>query len=199
MVIISPILEYDFGLFYNTCVLISSSGEVIGKYRKNHIPPIEADFLHSGDFKHPVFETEFGKIGILICYERHFPLNWMMLGLNGAEIVFNPSSEEINSFSEKVWFVEGTSAAAANGFFTVSVNRVGTETFSDGNSHTYFGSNYFASPDGLKSPSLPKDSDGILIAEIDLNCCQRVRQELSFHKNQHLSIYADKLNKMCKK
>lgn len=193
MLIISPILEQHESDFYNACVLISTTGEVIGKYRKSHIPPIESTTLKSGGFDFPVFETEFGKIGILICYERHFPLNWMMLGLNGAEIVFNPSAEDENSFSERLWLVESRNAAAANGFFTVAVNRSGNENFKSEKSFKYFGSNYVASPDGFMTECLPRNCDGLLVAEIDLNTCKRVRNELSFHQNQHLGVYAENL------
>lgn len=99
MVIISPILERDSShgdIIWNTAVVISSSGEYLGKQRKNHIPRAseynESKFYIAGNLGHPVFDTEFGKIGIDICYGRHHPQNWMMFGLNGAEIVFNPSA-----------------------------------------------------------------------------------------------------------
>lgn len=192
--IITSILEREDEKIFNTCLIISTTGEIIGKYRKNHIPPIEAAFLESGKFDRQVFDTEFGKIGIVICYERHFPLMWMTNGLEGAEIVFNPSSEDENSFSERLWFVEGVNAAAANGFFTVNVNRTGTETFNDGSSFTYFGSNYVASPEGFRTPHLPKNVDGLLISEIDLGLCRKAKENFSFHGNQHLKYYADKLS-----
>jgi beta-ureidopropionase len=207
--------------------LISTEGKVIGKYRKNHIPPIEAPFLSPGDFDQPIFDTEFGKIGILICYERHFPLNWMMLSLGGAEIVFNPSSEDticldesnnsgndcnealskrLNKFSFlrriyeilqlffRMWLIEGRNAAVANGFFTVSINRVGIESFPNGQKINYFGSTYIASPDGHFTEPLNCFRDGLLLAEIDLNACARVKQEFSFHQNQHLEKYSKKIN-----
>lgn len=99
MVIISPILERDEDhgdTIWNTVVVISNSGNVIGKHRKNHIPRVgdfnESTYYYEGNTGHPVFETQFGKIAINICYGRHHPQNWMMFGLNGAEIVFNPSA-----------------------------------------------------------------------------------------------------------
>lgn len=197
--IITSVLEREDENFFNTCVIISPNGEITGKCRKNHIPPIEAAFLESGGFDQQVFETEFGKIGIVICYERHFPLVWLMNGLEGAEVVFNPSSEDENSFSERLWFVEGVNAAAANGFFTVAVNRTGIETFRDGTNFTYFGSNYVASPEGFRTPHLPRNVDGLLITEIDLNRCKKAKQDFSFHQNQHLEHYADYLSSVnCK-
>jgi beta-ureidopropionase len=100
MVIISPILERDeergSDIIWNTAVVISNTGSVIGKHRKNHIPRVgdfnESTYYYEGNTGHPVFETQFGKIAINICYGRHHPQNWMMFGLNGAEIVFNPSA-----------------------------------------------------------------------------------------------------------
>ncbi|CRK94062.1 CLUMA_CG007585, isoform A [Clunio marinus] len=193
MLIISTILEIDDDKFFNTSVVINSLGEIVGKYRKSHVPPIEASFLSSGDFNCPLFETEFGRIGILICYERHFPLCWLMLNRLGAEIVFNPSSEE------RLWLVEGRNAAFANGFFTVSTNRVGNEKFSNALNFNYFGSSYIACPLGFMTKTLPKSQDGILLADIDLNICRRVKENLSFHKNQHLEVYFKKLNHLMSK
>lgn len=99
MVIISPILERDSthgDILWNTAVVLSSNGMYLGKHRKNHIPRVgdfnESTYYLEGNTGHPVFETEFGRIAINICYGRHHPQNWMMFGLNGAEIVFNPSA-----------------------------------------------------------------------------------------------------------
>lgn len=196
MLIISSILERHGEAFFNTCVVISTTGEVVGTYRKGHIPPIEKAFLSQGEFDHPVFATEFGMIGILICYERHFPLNWMMLGLKEAQIVFNPSSEDANSLSDRLWLTEAASAAAANGIFAVAVNRVGSENFANDVSFDYFGSNYVASPDGFRTPSLARNCDGLLIAELNLKSCQHAKEQFSFHKNQHLEIYVRKLHEV---
>lgn len=74
---------------------------------------------------HPVFETPFGKIGINICYGRHHPLNWLMYGVNGAEMVFNPSAT-VGTLSEPLWPIEARNAAIANSYFAFAINRVGT-------------------------------------------------------------------------
>ena len=99
MVIVSPILERDeerSDIIWNTAVIISNSGNVIGITRKNHIPRVgdfnESTYYMEGNTGHRVFETQFGRIAVNICYGRHHPQNWMMYGLNGAEIVFNPSA-----------------------------------------------------------------------------------------------------------
>lgn len=195
MLIISSILERESETYFNSTLIISTTGKLIGKYRKFHIPPIEEPFLQAGAFEHPVFDTEFGKIGVLICFERHFPLCWTMHGLEQADIVFNPSSEDGNSLSERLWFAEGVTAAVSNGFFTVLVNRTGIENFDNGNSYCYFGSNYVASPDGYITPHLSRTKAGLLITEVDLNVCRKVKKEFSIHQKKHLDIYIEKLNK----
>lgn len=96
MVIITPIFERDMShgnTLWNTAVIISEHGKILGKQRKNHIPCNgESDYYTHGSTGHQVFDTTFGKIGVSICFDRHHPLNWLMFALNGAEIVFNPSA-----------------------------------------------------------------------------------------------------------
>lgn len=111
MVIVSPILERDSehgDLIWNTAVVISNSGKYLGKHRKNHIPRVgdfnESTYYYEGNTGHPVFDTEFGKIAINICYGRHHPQNWMMFALNGAEIVFNPSATVNYYYCRIQWF-----------------------------------------------------------------------------------------------
>lgn len=169
MVIVHSILERDVEhgeTIWNTAVVISNSGRYMGKHRKNHIPRVgdfnESTYYMEGNTGHPVFETEFGKIAINICYGRHHPQNWMMFGLNGAEIVFNPSAT-IGRLSEPLWSIEARNAAIANSYFTVAINRVGTEEFpneytsGDGRpAHKefgpFYGSSYVAAPDGSRTP-----------------------------------------------
>ena len=134
MVIMSPILERDDerGTIHNTAVVIDNYGEYLGKHRKNHIPRVgdfnESHYYMEGDTGHPVFDTDFGKLGINICFGRHHPLNWMGFGLNGAEIVANPSAT-VGALSEPMWGIEARNAAIANHYFSVGINRVGTERY----------------------------------------------------------------------
>lgn len=194
MVIISSILERDSthgDILWNTAVVLSSNGTYLGKHRKNHIPRVgdfnESTYYLEGNTGHPVFETEFGRIAINICFGRHHPQNWMMFGLNGAEIVFNPSATvsskekcvsnvhfssllmlllcvlQIGNLSEPLWGVEARNAAIANSYFTVAINRVGTEHFpneftsADGKvAHKdfgpFYGSSYVTAPNGARTP-----------------------------------------------
>lgn len=212
MVIVSPILERDEthgGTIHNTAVVIGNRGNIIGKHRKNHIPRVgdfnESTYYIEGNTGHPVFATQFGKIGINICYGRHHPLNWLMFGLNGAEIVFNPSAT-VGALSEPLWPIEGRCAAIANSYFTAAINRVGTEHFpnaftsGDGQpAHTdfghFYGSSYITAPDGGRTPGLSRTRDGVLVSEIDLNACRQVRDKWGFQMTQRLKEYADSLTK----
>ncbi|KAF8568833.1 hypothetical protein P879_08769, partial [Paragonimus westermani] len=168
MVIISPILEREpiNNVMWNTAVIINSDGSVLGKTRKNHIPRVgdfnESTYYMESQLGHPVFDTPYGRIAVNICYGRHHPLNWLMYGLNGAEIVFNPSAT-VDSLSESLWPIEARNAAIANHYFTVAINRVGTEIFpheftsGDGKpAHKefghFFGSSYITAPDGVRTP-----------------------------------------------
>ena len=101
-------------------------------YLQNHIPRVgdfnESTYYLEGNTGHPVFDTVYGKIAVNICYGRHHPMNWQAFGMNGAEIVFNPSAT-VGSLSEPLWGVEARNAAIANSYYTAAINRVGTEVF----------------------------------------------------------------------
>lgn len=215
MVIVSPILERDIshgGTIWNTAVVIGNKGNVIGKHRKNHIPRVgdfnESTYYMEGDTGWPVFETEFGKIAINICYGRHHPLNWMGFGLNGAEIVFNPSAT-VGALSEPMWSIEARCAAIANNYFVAGNNRVGTEVFpnefTSGNKQPahkdfghFYGSSYIAGPDSSRCEGLPRVRDGIVIAEADLNLCQQVKDTWVFQMTARYKDYANLLTEYCK-
>lgn len=212
MVIISPILERDEDhgdTIWNTAVIINETGKVIGKHRKNHIPRVgdfnESTYYFEGNTGHPVFETTFGRIAINICYGRHHPLNWLMFGVNGAEIVFNPSAT-VAGLSEHLWAVEARNAAIANSYFTCAINRVGTEAFpneftsGDGKpAHNefghFYGSSYVTAPDGSRTPGLSRVKDGLLIAQVDLNMCRQIKDKWGFCMTQRLDLYAKSLSK----
>ncbi|KAF6767999.1 hypothetical protein AHF37_09286 [Paragonimus kellicotti] len=132
-----------------------------------------------------------------------------MYGLNGAEIVFNPSAT-VDSLSESLWPIEARNAAIANHYFTVAINRVGTESFpheftsGDGKpAHKefghFFGSSYITAPDGVRTPGLSRTRNGLLIAEIDLNACRQVQDHWGFRMTQRLELYAKSLTEYVQK
>ncbi|KAJ6659071.1 hypothetical protein lerEdw1_019374 [Lerista edwardsae] len=210
MVVVSPILERDDvhgGTLWNTAVVVSNSGTVLGKSRKNHIPRVgdfnESTYYMEGDRGHPVFQTQFGRIAVNICFGRHHPLNWLMYSLNGAEIIFNPSAT-IGKLSESMWPVEARNAAIANHCFTCAINRVGTEVFPNvftsgdgGEAHRdlgyFYGSSYVAAPDGSRTPGLSRTQDGLLVAEMDLNLCRQMGDKWNFKMTGRHEMYAKEL------
>ncbi|XP_072462843.1 beta-ureidopropionase isoform X2 [Notamacropus eugenii] len=212
MVIVSPILERDEAhgdVLWNTAVVISNSGAVLGKTRKNHIPRVgdfnEATYYMESTLGHPVFQTPFGRIAVNICYGRHHPLNWLMYSLNGAEIIFNPSAT-IGELSECLWPIEARNAAIANHCFTCAINRVGVEHFpreftsGDGKpAHRdfghFYGSSYVSAPDGRRTPGLSRTSDGLLVAEVDLNLCRQMGDIWNFKMTGRYAMYAEELAK----
>ena len=196
MVIVSPILEREQNsdIIWNTAVIISNHGQVLGKTRKNHIPRVgdfnESTYYMESTLGHPVFETDFGNIAVNICYGRHHPQNWMAYGVNGAELVFNPSAT-VGELSEPLWSIEARNAAIANSYYTFAINRVGTEVFpneftsGDGQkAHRdfghFYGSSYAAAPDGSRTPGLSRIHDGLLVVELDLNLCRQVKDHWGF-------------------
>ncbi len=212
MVIVSPILERDEAhgdTIHNTAVVIGNRGNVIGSHRKNHIPRVgdfnESTYYMEGEDGHPVFETEFGRVAINICYGRHHPLNWLMIVLNGAEIVFNPSAT-VGALSEPLWPVEARCASIANNYFVAGINRIGTETFpnaftsGDGKAaHRdfghFYGSSYVAAPNGSRTPGLSRTRDGLLVTEIDLNHGRQVKDKWGFQMTGRYAEYAEALAK----
>jgi len=210
MVIVSPILERDEDhgeVLWNTAVVIDHKGKFLGKTRKNHIPRVgdfnESTYYMEGNTGHRVFSTVYGKIAVNICYGRHHPQNWMMYGVNGAEIVFNPSAT-VGGLSEPMWGIEARNAAIANSYFTCAINRVGTEHFpreftsADGKpAHKdfghFYGSSYMAAPDGSRTPGLSRTMDGLLLVEVDLNLCRQVKDKWGLRMTQRLDLYADSL------
>ena len=211
-VVISPILERDENdgdTIWNTAVVISNSGAVMGKSRKNHIPRVgdfnESTYYMEAEDGHPVFDTQFGKIAINICYGRHHPLNWLGYAINGAEIIFNPSAT-VGALSEPMWGIEGRNAAIANSVYTGNINRVGTEHFENEFTSAngkpahkdfghFYGSSYVASPDGSRTEGLCRNMDGILISEVDLNLCRQVRDGWCFRMTGRFDMYRDLLAK----
>ncbi|MBN3296082.1 BUP1 ureidopropionase, partial [Amia calva] len=212
MVVVSPILERDEvhgGTLWNTAVVVSNSGAVLGKTRKNHIPRVgdfnESTYYMEGNTGHQVFQTQFGRIAVNICYGRHHPLNWFMYSMNGAEIIFNPSAT-VGELSEPMWSIEARNAAIANHCFTCAINRVGTEHFKneftsgDGKkAHCdfgyFYGSSYVAAPNGSRTPGLSRTRDGLLVTELDLNLNRQVSDQWSFKMTGRYEMYAEALDK----
>jgi beta-ureidopropionase len=191
MVIVVPIYEEEMpGVYYNTAAVIDADGKYLGKYRKNHIPQVagfwEKFFFKPGNLGYPVFKTAYGKVGVYICYDRHFPEGARALGLNGAEIVFNPSAT-VEGLSRYLWELEQPAHAAANGYFVGAINRVGKE--GPWNIGEFYGSSYFCNPRGKIVAQASKDKDELLVADLNFDEIREIRDLWQFYRDRRPETY----------
>jgi len=192
MAIIVPIYEVEQeGIYYNTAAVIDKAGQYLGKYRKTHIPHVapgfwEKFYFRPGNLGYPVFDLGFVKIGVYICYDRHFPEGARALGLNGAEIVFNPSAT-VAGLSEYLWKLEQPAHAVANGYFIGAINRVGVEA--PWNIGEFYGSSYFCNPRGQIIAQASRDKDEVLTADLDLDQIAEVRKTWQFFRDRRPDMY----------
>ena len=192
MVIVVPIYEEEMaGVYYNTAAVIDADGKYLGKYRKHHIPHCNPGFWEKFYFKpgnlgYPVFETAFGRVGVYICYDRHFPEGARALGLNGAEIVFNPSAT-VAGLSEYLWKLEQPAHAVANQYFVGAINRVGTE--SPWKIGEFYGQSYFCNPRGQIVAEASREKDELLVADLDFDLCREVRHVWQFFRDRRPDSY----------
>ena len=191
VVLIVPLYEVEqAGVFYNTAAVIDADGRYLGKHRKNHIPQVsgfwEKYYFRPGNLGYPVFDTAVGRIGVYICYERHFPEGWRALGLAGAKIVFNPSATS-RGLSEYLWRLEQPAAAVANEYYVGTINRVGREPLGDDD---FYGQSYFVDPRGQMVGEVASDSDEqLLVRDLDLALVDEVRQLWAFYRDRRPESY----------
>jgi N-carbamoylputrescine amidase len=193
MAVVVPIFERaQAGVYYNTAAVYDAGGDYLGKYRKNHIPHTsgfwEKYFFKPGNLGYPVFETRYAKVGVYICYDRHFPEGARILGLGGAEIVFNPSAT-VAGLSQYLWKLEQPAHAVANGYFMGCINRVGVEA--PWNIGRFYGSSYFVDPRGSFLAEASEDGDELVVAEFDLDMIEEVRRVWQFFRDRRPETYDD--------
>jgi beta-ureidopropionase len=191
MVMVVPMFEMeDEGTYYNTAAVIDADGSFLGKYRKNHIPQVkgfwEKFYFRPGNLGYPTFDTAVGRIGVYICYDRHFPEGWRELSLAGAKIVFNPSATT-RGHSMYLWQLEQPAAAVANEYFIGAINRVGT----DPNEGTdYYGSSYFVDPRARIVGAVASDTDDeVVVRDLDLGMIEETRNYWQFFRDRRPETY----------
>lgn len=190
--LVVPIYEEEIaGIYYNTAAVIDGDGKYLGKYRKHHIPHCHPGFWEKFYFKpgnlgYPVFETGVARVGVYICYDRHFPEGARILGLNGAEIVFNPSAT-VAGLSEYLWELEQPAHAVANGYFVGAINRIGRELPWD--IGEFYGKSYFCDPRGKIIAQASRDKDELLVADLDLELITQVRHTWQFYRDRRPETY----------
>ena len=197
MVIVVPMYEEERpGVLYNTAAVIDADGSYLGKYRKHHLPHLpqfwEKFYFRPGNTDYTVFDTKVGKVGIYICYDRHFPEGWRALGLAGAEIVFNPSATK-PGLSNRLWELEQPAAAAANQYYIGANNRVGTESGEFGDEAvTFYGSSYFVDPQGNYVGEVASTAtEEIVIRDLDLGLIREVRNAWQFYRDRRPDSYEE--------
>jgi N-carbamoylputrescine amidase len=191
MVLVVPVYEKeDDGFLYNTAAVIERDGTFLGKYRKTHIPHVggfwEKFYFRPGNLGYPVFDTSVGRIGVYICYDRHFPEGWRALGLAGAKLVFNPSATS-RGLSMYLWNLEQPASAVANEYFIGAINRVGVEPFGD---NDFYGSSYFVDPRGQFVGDTASDKEEeLLVRDLEMDMLEEVRKVWAFYRDRRPDAY----------
>lgn len=202
MVVVLPIYEREgIATYYNTAVVIDADGKILGKYRKHHIPHVGAGskgygfwekyYFRPGNLGYPVFDTAYAKVGVYICYDRHFPEGARLLGLNGAEIVFNPSAT-VAGTSEYLWKLEQPAHAVANGYYVGAINRVGYEA--PWNMGEFYGQSYLVDPRGNFVAVGSRDQDEVVIGDMNKALIREVRETWQFYRDRRPETYQQLLS-----
>ena len=191
IVLIVPMYEEEQpGVYYNTAAVIDADGTYLGKYRKTHIPQVagfwEKFFFKPGGSDYPVFKTRYCKLGVYICYDRHFPEGWRALALNGAEYIVNPSPT-VAGLSEHLWKLEQPASAVANGVYIGAINRIGTE--GPWNIGQFYGQSYFVNPRGQIEAIASRDQDELLVHDMDFELIRQVRNTWQFFRDRRPETY----------
>ncbi|MGW8378283.1 nitrilase-related carbon-nitrogen hydrolase [Streptomyces sp. ODS28] len=191
IVLVLPMYEEEQpGVLYNTAAVIDADGSYLGKYRKTHLPQVEGFwekfYFRPGNGGWPVFDTAVGKIGVYICYDRHFPEGWRALGLEGAQIVFNPSATS-RGLSRYLWELEQPAAAVANEYFVGAINRVGVEEHGP---NDFYGTSYFVDPEGQYVGGTADDQKPeLVVRDLDMAKLREVRDRWQFYRDRAPHTY----------
>lgn len=190
--------ERSGNVFFNSLVMIDADGEVLGLYRKSHIPTGECYeekfYFAPGDTGFKVFETKYGKIGVGICWDQWFPETARILALNGAELIFYPtaigSEPVLPKDSKEHWQHTMCGHAAANIVPVIASNRIGTEKEGD-SSMTFFGSSFIADEEGNMVEEMNRIEEGYRVHEFDLKAIEKKRYSWGVFRDRRIDLYKD--------
>ncbi|MFH1226649.1 MAG: nitrilase-related carbon-nitrogen hydrolase [Planctomycetota bacterium] len=194
MVIVAPVYEEEMpGEYYNTAAVIDADGSYLGKYRKSHLPHCHPGFwekfyFRPGNLGYPVFQTRYAKVGVYLCYDRHHPEGARIMGLKGAEILFNPNAT-VSGLSEHIWKLGMPAYAAINQYYVGVINRVGREK--PWNTGDFYGTSYFADPRGKIIAQASRDKDEVLVADLDMDFIREVRNNWQFYRDRRPETYSE--------
>jgi predicted amidohydrolase len=191
----------ESGRYYNSAVVIDSGGALVGRYRKLHLPLMvtpperatyEASYFSPGDLGLPVFDVDGIRLGVVICYDRHFPETFRTLAMRGAEVVAVPTAARTwrAGWRSEIWECLLRTRAYENGIFVAAANRAGEE-----NGTGYLGDSMVVSPKGgtVLARSAPEALDDVVLAECDLDEVRAFRQEVPFRRDLRPEVYAPAL------
>lgn len=189
------------GLFHNTAAVIDASGELLGVYRKTHIPDdprfYEKFYFTPGDLDIPVWQTRYGPIGVLICWDQWYPEAARLAALRGARILFYPTAigwlpeerEEFGTSQHNAWETMQRSHAIANGVYVCAVNRVGLETFDNDPGIHFWGQSFVSDPSGHILKRAATDQEEELIVPIDFRRIEEARTHWPFLRDRRIDLY----------
>ena len=186
------------GIYHNTAVVIASDGSLLGKYRKMHIPDdpgyYEKFYFTPGDLGFQSFETRFGKIGVLVCWDQWFPEAARLTALSGAQILIYPTAigwlekekPAVRKTQQNAWELVQRAHAVTNGVFVASVNRVGKE-----GKIQFWGNSFVAGPFGEMVAKADTNQEEILLADCDLTQIRKTRESWPFLRDRRIDAYQD--------
>jgi N-carbamoylputrescine amidase len=205
VVIIVPFFEKRMaGIYHNSAYIIDTDGSEAGLYRKMHIPDdphfYEKFYFTPGDLGFKAFPTQKGKIGTLICWDQWYPEAARLTALQGADVLFYPTAigwhplekEEYGENQHGAWMNVMKGHAVANGVYVAAANRIGLEQYIEGTAGIQFwGSSFIAGPQGEILAQASHDKEEILIAEVDLDLQENVRQNWPFFRDRRIDAFGD--------
>lgn len=207
--VIVPIFEKrSLGLFHNSLVMIDAGGEILGIYRKMHIPDdpayYEKYYFAPGDVGFKTFNTKFGKVGTLICWDQWYPEGARITALNGATVLFYPTAigwhpsekEKYGEVQKDSWITIQRAHAIANGVYAVSINRQGFEKPVESQEGIEFwGSSFICDPQGVILSQASENKEEIIMAEVNLEHLETIRRNWPFLRDRRIDSYGDILKR----
>lgn len=194
VVVVLNLFERDGEQTFDTSPVIDADGKLLGRTRMVHITEYdcfhEQGYYSEGDRGAPVYATRAGKIGVAICYDRHYPEYMRALALNGAEIVIVPQAGAVGEWPEGLYEAEMRVAAFQNGYFTALCNRVGEEECL-----TFGGESFVCDPAGLVVTRAPAMEETILYADLDLEEVARSHARELFLRDRRPELYGEWLSR----
>ncbi len=204
VIILSLFEKRTDGIYHNTAAVIDADGKYLGKYRKMHIPDdphfYEKFYFTPGDLGYRVFNTKFGKIGVLICWDQWFPEAARLTAMRGAKVIFYPTAigwlpsekDELGESQYNAWETVQRSHAVANGIYVASVNRVGFERSPDGNEGIEFwGQSFVSNPYGEIIEKASEKEEEVLVCDVDLSAIDETRTAWPFFRDRRIDSYEE--------